>query len=99
MKIRFMCKFYKNRSKEDIKIEEEEKELAKLLGKEYKPKKQGYEYSGLTQETDNVVGWNEFDEDHLSLRTKLGEVFVIKAKLEDFEIKWSSITGEDIHVI
>lgn len=98
MKIQFSCKFQKNKTKEDLEIENEEKELAQLLGNEYKPKVK-FEYDSLVEDTSNIVGWNSYDKDHVSLRTELGEVFIIKADKDTFNKRWQEITGEVIHVI
>jgi hypothetical protein len=95
MKIKFKARFAKEKNKEELLEEEEEIKLAELIGKEYVKEKK-YVYETLIQDYDNIVGFNQFDDIHSCLRTKLGEVFIIKGDIETMETRWVDITGESI---
>lgn len=92
MKVEFLCRFEKRRSEEDIAQERINVEL----GLPTTPYEKEYEYDVLIQESTNIIAFNPVNPKHVALRTKIGEIFVIKGNIQDIMNKWTEITGEVI---
>lgn len=82
MWIVFQCRFNKTLSPEEVAAQEEEAAIQELLGKSYSKKTVSYVYDPLIQRIDNIVAYNHYDDEHISLRTKLGEVFIVKGSTQ-----------------
>lgn len=93
MKLEFLCRFEKKRSAEDIEQERINEELG-LPNKVYEKE---YEYDILVQDISNIIAFNPVNSKHVALRTKVGELFIIKGNITDFSKRWTELTGEVIH--
>ena len=105
MKIELMARWIRfKEDKRPLKERQEDERLRRLLGKEedeYDAEENigshsYFTYDPLTIDTQDIIAWNKFDEEHTTIRTTLGEGtnFIIRTPYEIFSTFHNFVTGE-----
>ena len=101
MYIEFSTRWAKLKEKEMDTASAEDRRLQRLLGADEDSSEEPnftveYEYTNLVIDLLDVKAFNEFDKNHVVIRTTSTDVYTLKCKYRLFKQMWQQVTGSII---